>query len=802
MQQYTDLVYRQFSFQTLTEQEKILDALQISNRDSQKLQSDMQLILQHITNGKPLSDQIKWQEILRQDVIRQIYNDNDSAHSEYAKNIVLPSETRIKMEKNLLAALAYTDMEERQEQVAIAFETTFQWALTKLDSQANKWKSLTTWFEGQEQIFWISGKAGSGKSTLIKFLSYGDSKSYPFLKKWAGNKDLITAAFYFWASDPGPMQKSHSGIFRTLLHRILDLRPDLAPTVFPSRWEALAIAGVHPELNEWTQIELHDCLIRAITALGTKDVCICLFIDGLDEFDGHPKPTIELLHELAGLGKHVKLCVASRPWIEYRTNFASLPQLQLQDLTYDDIKLFVTSKLQNHPEFIKLRLREAAFADQLIENIISKASGVFLWVSLVVSSLLLGLTEGDRIRDLQKSLDALPPGLNNLYERILEGLLKGDDQRNNENRAEMIMLMESSDGALPLLTFSFAEEGSLHWLRSLPKSPMAEDNVLGYTKSTRMRLLSRWRGLLEVGRPSVDSSHNGQTHESERNRSRMITVHYLHRTVREFVHGEKMTNFIKKERNPRFDPHLQLCIAYCACTIAVNSVQFPERLAFRHARQISKDRQSEMVEILAQMPHTDAPQAISMRQISSSLTEHQEKMAEVAMLKTAAAEGVLSYLVTKLGRNRDQELLNQMLAAAVESPSTNHETVCWLLERGANPNYSEAFSRFKKHINECDTVSSLSALEEGMRRCLISFVAHGSGINIIRLEYWNRGESSIQKQWPASMYEELRKILVRPVPGVGASDDAVTSDIVLDVKKPGFMKTLHGYLPSWTNRHS
>ena len=790
---------RQFSFQTLTEQEKILDALHISNRDNKKLHSDMQLILEHITNGKPLSDQIKWQEILRQDVIRQIYNDEESANSEYACNIILPPETRVKMEKHLLAALAYTDMEERQEQVAIAFETTFQWALTKLDSQAEKWKSLTTWFEGQEQIFWISGKAGSGKSTLMKFLSYGtpaESRSYPFLKKWAGDKDLVTAAFYFWASDPGPMQKSHSGLIRTLLHRILELRPDLTPTVFPSRWEALAIAGVHPELNEWTVVELHDCLIRAITALGLHNVCICLFIDGLDEFDGHPKPTIELLHKLASLGKHVKLCVASRPWIEYRTNFASLPQLQLQDLTYDDIKVFVTSKLQNHPEFTKLRLREAAFADQLIENIMSKAFGVFLWVHLVISSLLLGMTEGDRIRDLQKSLDALPPGLNNLYERILEGLLEGDDKRNNENRAEMIMLMESSDGALPLLTFSFAEEGSLQWLRSIPRSPMAEDNVHGYTKSTRMRLLSRWRGLLEVGRPPDELTYNGQA------RNRMVMVHYLHRTVREFVRGKKMTTFLKNERNPKFDPHLQLCIAYCACTISVNSVQFPEYLAFRHARQIQQDRQSEMVEILAQMPHTDAPQAISMRKISSSLTEHREQMAEVAMLKTAAAEGVLSYLVTKLGRNRDQELLNQLLAAAVESPSTNHETICWLLERGANPNYSEAFSRFNKHINECDTVSSVSALEEGMRRCLISFVAHGSGINIIRLESWNRSESSNQKQWPASMYEELRKILVRPVPSVGTSDDAVTSDIVLDVKKPGFMRNLHGYLPVWANRTS
>jgi len=67
-------------------------------------------------------------------------------------------------------------------------------------------------------------------------------------------------------------------------------------------------------------------------------------------------------------------------------------------------------------------MREPEYAENLLREISGKAQGVFLWVHLVVSSLLSGLANGDRMRDLQRRLDDLPPRLEDLFEKILYGL--------------------------------------------------------------------------------------------------------------------------------------------------------------------------------------------------------------------------------------------------------------------------------------------------------------------------------------------------------------------------------------------
>ena len=66
----------------------------------------------------------------------------------------------------------------------------------------------------------------------------------------------------------------------------------------------------------------------------------CFFIDGLDEYDDDHIEIANLLKEVAML-HHVKICVASRPWIEFETSFAECLSLKLQDLTFADIELYV-----------------------------------------------------------------------------------------------------------------------------------------------------------------------------------------------------------------------------------------------------------------------------------------------------------------------------------------------------------------------------------------------------------------------------------------------------------------------------
>lgn len=55
---------------------------------------------------------------------------------------------------------------------------------------------------------------------------------------------------------------------------------------------------------------------------------------------------------------------------------------------------------REHKDFILASEMEGPDADRLIQNIVERAEGVFLWVRLVVDSLLEGLTAGVSIFEL------------------------------------------------------------------------------------------------------------------------------------------------------------------------------------------------------------------------------------------------------------------------------------------------------------------------------------------------------------------------------------------------------------------
>jgi hypothetical protein len=57
--------------------------------------------------------------------------------------------------------------------------------------------SFLAWLRTDNGIYHISGKAGSGKSTLMKYLS-NHNRTDAELMKWAGDKKLAFARFFFW----------------------------------------------------------------------------------------------------------------------------------------------------------------------------------------------------------------------------------------------------------------------------------------------------------------------------------------------------------------------------------------------------------------------------------------------------------------------------------------------------------------------------------------------------------------------------------------------------------------------------
>lgn len=139
--------------------------------------------------------------------------------------------------------------------------------------------------------------------------------------------------------------------------------------------------------------------------------------------------------------------------------FAGYPNLRLQDLTYNDIRKYTVEKVHTQRRWRELLEEEGPQSAQLITDIVEKAQGVFLWVVLVVMSLLEELRNYDRITDLRQRLDVLPPDLENLYKHMLNKLQRLYFRQASELLQLVLKHIEiEADCPLTALHLSFADE--------------------------------------------------------------------------------------------------------------------------------------------------------------------------------------------------------------------------------------------------------------------------------------------------------------------------------------------------------
>ncbi|KAE8448726.1 hypothetical protein EG329_008941 [Mollisiaceae sp. DMI_Dod_QoI] len=128
-------------------------------------------------------------------------------------------------------------MPHRMEVIAKAHEDTLQWIFKEPEAIHKPWDSFVQWLRKGGGIYWINGKAASGKSTLMKYIS-DHPTTMKNLNIWLSNfeystRQLVTGRFFFWNS--GILeQRSQTGLLRSLLYEILNAQKDLIPGVFAS----------------------------------------------------------------------------------------------------------------------------------------------------------------------------------------------------------------------------------------------------------------------------------------------------------------------------------------------------------------------------------------------------------------------------------------------------------------------------------------------------------------------------------------------------------------------------------------
>ncbi|KAI9729191.1 MAG: hypothetical protein M1834_007098 [Cirrosporium novae-zelandiae] len=438
--------------------------------------------------------------------------------------------------------------------------------------------------------------------------------------------------------------------------------------IFKEAIRFLEIAGWN--YKSWPLPALSRGFQSLITQASTSTK-LCLFIDGLDEYEGD-ETEIARLFGGAASKPNIKICASSRPHKPFENKF-------------------VSDRLVNDEKMQQLTLRELIASSSLINEIVTTADGVFLWVKLVVTSLLRGLGDDNRISDLQKRLRALPPKLTNLYKHMVLNV----DNIYKEDASRFFQLIDASQarpndwddlGQFTILTLAMAMEEDQDLALKAKANFLSTSEMVSKCKEMEVRLRTRCGGLLEV---QLEDAKSDKVTPN-------MSVTYLHRTVRDFL-VEKQTraalvDWTGGTAANAFNANVALMNANLLRLKLVGgskraAIEFTNGV-LAYARRCEAEKFPANVKFLDEFWRIGGP---LLRQYTTALGS-----GDIASMMSLATQcGLNSYLRSKLASNKDllhlqsgRSLLDIAINPKLErwAKLVSSEVVATLLKFGANPN--------------------------------------------------------------------------------------------------------------------
>ncbi|KAK2764809.1 NACHT and ankyrin domain-containing protein [Colletotrichum kahawae] len=241
----------------------------------------------------------------------------------------------------------------------------------------------------------IQGKAGAGKSTMMKFLFLETKK-----------KDNTPTASFFFNARGDYLEKSITRMYRSLLWQLLKLFPDRQSVLNDTDIIPWSQQGC-PNLNI-----LKELLRGAVMTLGQRS--FTCFINTLDECDEQEVRDIvqyfeDLTTNTTNNSIQFRVCFSSRPYPYIHIRQGALLTLKDQKGHTEDLTKYVKNRLN---------IRNPSLLAELQTKILDKAGGIFMWIVLVVE--ILNKETNCGALALRKKISEILSELSNLFRSILK----------------------------------------------------------------------------------------------------------------------------------------------------------------------------------------------------------------------------------------------------------------------------------------------------------------------------------------------------------------------------------------------
>ncbi|XP_014553834.1 hypothetical protein COCVIDRAFT_28984 [Bipolaris victoriae FI3] len=450
-----------------------------------------------------------------------------------------PSRTPMNDEQRqiLLDSLRFQQIDARQMTIKTAHAKTCRWLLKS--EQYLNWLD-TTRLDEHHGFLWIKGKAGTGKSTLMKYALVNARKTM---------KDYIILSFFFNARGE-EIEKSTVGTYRSLLLQLLDRLPALQ-----NIFDSLSLSASKFTADyQWNIETLKALLEQAIQSLGDSSV-IC-FVDALDECEE------EQVRDMIQFFKHISNLAVSNH-IRFQVCFSSR---HYPHITIENGLELVLEGHEGHSQDIthyietELRIGKSKTAQQVRAELQQKASGIFMWVVLVVGILNKEFDDG-QVYALRKKLKAIPGDLHKLFRDILT--------RDEHNKDRLVLCIQwvlfakqplSPEQLYHALLLSIDPDAILEW----DAEETTKDDVKRF-------LLNSSKGLAEA------------------TISKEPRVQFIHESVRDFLLKEDGLSKIWPEYGNNFQGQSherlkQYCLDYISIDVAT-PLQIPDELPKASSQQ-------------------------------------------------------------------------------------------------------------------------------------------------------------------------------------------------------------------------
>ncbi|PSN59031.1 hypothetical protein BS50DRAFT_682489 [Corynespora cassiicola Philippines] len=278
----------------------------------------------------------------------------------------------------------------------------YRWVLENSDFQ--RWQKGT-----QSRLLWIKGDPGKGKTMLLCGI----------LDELSTSLAETSLLSYFFCQATDLRINSATAVLRGLMFMLVNQQPSLISHL-REKYDQMGKA-LFEDANAWVALSgIFASIVQDPNLKITHFV-----IDALDECVTDLPKLLDFIVQMSSTSSRVKWIMSSRNWpnIEERLERAEDEVRLSLELNADSVSTAVHSYITHKVSRLARDKKYSHQTKQAVLNYLyTNANNTFLWAALVCQN----LSEMSRLNVVTK-LKAFPPGLDSLYERMVQNINDSED---------------------------------------------------------------------------------------------------------------------------------------------------------------------------------------------------------------------------------------------------------------------------------------------------------------------------------------------------------------------------------------